>query len=84
MEREELKAWATRAMAGCPVTVLKLGTGEEQVYCGISPKEAVIAAHAQSRNDWNAWDYAERYGELVVYGKRTVSCGDFCALTSGG
>jgi len=51
MDKEELKAWAARVMAGKPITVLKLGTGEEQVYYGISPREAVIAAHAQSLGD---------------------------------
>jgi hypothetical protein len=44
-----------------------------------SPREAVIAAHAQSLRDWNTWDYETRYGHLVVEGVARVSCGAFYA-----
>lgn len=44
-----------------------------------SPREAVIAAHAQSLRDWDTWRYEERYGHLVVEGVTRVSCGRFHA-----
>lgn len=61
------------------VTVLNLATGEEQVF-SCSPREAVIAAYAQSRGDFNTWDYEERYGAKVVRGRITWGLGDFAAL----
>ena len=60
------------------VTVMNLSTGEKQIYTN-HPALAVIAAYAQSRNDWNTWDYIARYERLVEYGKHTVLCGDFSA-----
>jgi hypothetical protein len=47
------------------------------------PKEAVIAAYAQSKKDWNTWQYAERYGEMVEEGKFCFVCGDFSAFKDG-
>ena len=61
------------------VRVLNLSTQQEQVYT-CSPKEAVIAAYAQSLGDWNTWDYAEKYSNLVMEGKVSFSCGDFAAM----
>jgi hypothetical protein len=60
--------------------VLNLGTSghEEQIY-SCPPREAVIAAYAQSRRDFNTWDYEQRYGSLVEEGHVTVMCGDFAA-----
>jgi len=58
--------------------VLNLATRQEQFYSS-SPREAVIAAYAQSVGDWNTWDYEARYGSLAMMGRFTVSCGDFCA-----
>ena len=45
-------------------TVVNLDTDEEIVYT-IEPREAVIAAYAQSQGDWNTWDYEVNYGHLV-------------------
>lgn len=59
--------------------VLNLATGEEQYYA-LPPERAVIAAYAQSLNDWNTWDYATRYASLLMIGRYSVSCGDFSAL----
>jgi hypothetical protein len=56
--------------------VMNLKTGETQVF-SCAPQDAVVAAYAQSLGDWNTWDYAQYTAE---YGKRTVSCGDFCAI----
>lgn len=61
------------------VTVTNLSTCEKQVYT-CSPKEAVIAAFAQSKNDWSTWEYEKRYSEQVIESKKTVSCGNFCAI----
>ena len=60
--------------------VLNACTGEFIPFtCG--PKNAVIAAHAQSLKDFNTDLYEERYGHLVVTGEKTVGCGDFIAFT---
>lgn len=40
----------------------------------------MIAAFAQSKGDYNTWDYERKYGSLVVEGKVSVACGDFSAL----
>jgi len=61
------------------VRVINLCTQEEQIYT-CSPREAVIAAYAQNLNDWNTWDYEQRYGKFVVEGNLTVACDDFCAF----
>lgn len=63
------------------VRVIELGTYpiQEQVYT-CSPKDAVISAYAQSLNDWNTWQYSERYNHLVMETDNIVSCGDFTAL----
>jgi hypothetical protein len=37
---------------------------EERTY-SCSPKQAVIAAYAQSMGDWNTWDYEAKYGAKV-------------------
>ncbi len=62
-------------------TVHDLSSCTEQAY-SCSPREAVVAAYAQSRGDWNTWDYETKYAHLVRYSgtnNRTVSCGDFAA-----
>lgn len=59
------------------VEVIDLSTGKKQIFT-CSPEEAVIAAYAQSRGDFNTWDYEKKYS--VVRGKQTVACGDFSAL----
>ncbi len=62
-----------------PVTVVNFATRNEQIYT-CSPREAVVAAYAQSLGDYNTWDYTTKYDHLVVVGSSTVACGDFCAL----
>jgi hypothetical protein len=61
------------------ITVLNLATGDRQYYT-CSPREAVIAAYAQARHDWNTWDYALRYAGLVETGDHVVTCGDYSAF----
>ena len=44
------------------------------------PRSAVIAAYAQSRGDWNTWNYERAYSHLVREGEHSFICGDFaCA-----
>jgi hypothetical protein len=56
--------------------VRNLETSEVFVYT-LPPREAVMCAYAASRNDYNTWQYEERYGHLVTVGKsgKTVHCG---------
>jgi len=58
--------------------VLNLATRQHTPY-SCSPREAVVAAYAQSLKDWNTWDYERRYGHLVTEGRSVVTCGDFTA-----
>ena len=60
-------------------TVMNLRTSETQVYT-CSPKKAVIAAFAQSKNDWNTWDYDKKYGDMVEEGNLSFACGDFAVF----
>ena len=47
-------------------------------YDGISPKQAVIAAHAQFEcKDWNTWDYEKKYKATET--EKFVACGNYCA-----
>jgi len=46
----------------------------------LDPVSAVIAAHAQSLNDWNTGDYANKYADQVRHGANSVACGNFGAL----
>jgi hypothetical protein len=47
------------------VTIVRnVDTGEQRSYT-LDPRQAVIAAYAQSLGDWNTWDYA-RYAPMVV------------------
>lgn len=52
--------------------VHNLATDETLSYT-LPPREAVIAAYAQSRGDFNTWDYEKRYGKLVEKGRWTVT-----------
>jgi hypothetical protein len=45
-----------------------------------SPREAVIAAYAQSLGDWNTWNYEEKYGHMPIEGNYSIAVGDFCTL----
>lgn len=62
--------------------VLNLSTGSEHYYSGLTPRQAIIAAHAQSLDDWNTWNYEMSYGHLVRVSRsgRTISCGDCCTI----
>jgi hypothetical protein len=61
-----------------PVTVIQLHTDVRLTYQGISARQAIIAAYAQSRGDWNTWDY-EKYAHLVRANANGYRLGDFFA-----
>ena len=63
-------------------TVMNLATGDKQEY-SCSPREAVIAAFAQSRGDWSTWRYEQRYGNQVELGELTYLLGNFSAFRGG-
>ena len=65
-------------------TTFNLATGEPGPTYNLRPREAVIAAHAQSLGDWSTWAYDATYGDGVVMGFTTIRCGDFTARTIGG
>lgn len=62
------------------IDVFNLDTYSEQVYVGIGPREAVIAAYAQDRGDWNTADYEKKYGPHVKKRGQTWSLGAFAAV----
>jgi len=62
--------------------VINLITQEQQIYT-CSPKEAVIAAYAQSINDLNTWDYNKKYSHLLEEGKSSYLCGNFSVFKDG-
>ena len=61
------------------IQVVNLATGQSQLFT-CSPREAVIAAYAQERGDWNTWEYPEKYGAMVResenQGRRYLNVGD--------
>jgi len=66
------------------VTVMNLSTSEKHYYtASLHPKDAVIACYAQSKNDWNTWDYNQRYAYLLEEEKYTYFIGDFSVFKDG-
>lgn len=73
------------------VTVMNLCNPNEKRHYTCTPREAVIAAYAQTLRkaggntigDWNTWQYEERYGHLVIEGKYCIACGDWSAFKDG-
>jgi hypothetical protein len=61
-------------------TVFNLATQQKILY-SCTPEQAVIAAYAQERHDWNTWDYSARYGNLLERGEHTVLIGNWSAFT---
>lgn len=59
-------------------SVFNLATGESRFYT-CSPEEAVIAAFAQERGDWETWNYRRRYAYHVRKSQHGVSCGNWVA-----
>ncbi len=61
------------------VVVRNLSTGTEHTYQGITARQAVVAAYAQSLKDYNTWDYEKKYDHLVKMSANNVLIGDFTA-----
>jgi len=64
------------------VQVMNLATRKIVTYT-CTPREAVIAAYAQERKDWNTWQYSERYDRLVEEGQWTFLIGDWSVFKDG-
>ena len=64
-------------------TVMNLSNPEQKIIYTCTPREAVMAAYAQSKMDWNTWQYAERYEHMITEGKLCLACGDFSAFKDG-
>jgi hypothetical protein len=59
---------------------LRTADYEPTAWYSCTPREAVMAAYAQSRGDWNTWNYERDYSYLVRESDRGFNCGDFfCA-----
>ena len=50
----------------------------DEIFYSLPPKEAVVAAHAQSRKDYNTWDYKGKYVALKTK-LGNWNCGKFWA-----
>jgi len=61
------------------VEVIDLRTGKVHSLYSCTPEEAVVAAHEQSRGNWNTWDYDKSQATQGPSGL-TVFCGDFAAI----
>ena len=67
------------------VTVVDLSTGEEQVFMSLPPSEAVIRAYLRRNTTFDEHTYPSLYAKHypdLVWGKRTVAMGNFCAKRS--
>lgn len=61
-------------------TVINLKTGEEYEYT-LPPRQAVLVAWFQhTKKDYNWWDYSIRRKPLIINGKFSWLCDDWCAL----
>jgi len=45
-------------------TVKNLADGSKQIY-SCKPEEAVVCVYAQSKGDFNTWNYDSKYSNLV-------------------
>lgn len=59
------------------IVATNMSTQQRRVYFCESPVDAVIAAFAQSRDDWNTGDYLVKYSTLVQVGQWFLFCGDW-------
>lgn len=67
---------------GKMLIVRNLATLETREY-SCSPREAVIAAYAAARGDWNTWDYELHYGSRVRESELCYSIGDWATFKDG-
>jgi len=59
-------------------TVRNLATGDIAEYTQPPERAVVLAYHQLTLNDCNWWEYPEPE-PLLLEGKHTFSCGDWCA-----
>jgi hypothetical protein len=60
--------------------VFNLLTAEWTDRVSLSPADAVIASYAQSRGDWNTWDYQRRYSSQLEESETIFTLGDYSAF----
>lgn len=60
------------------IRVTNLATTEVKLYTQ-PPRRAVICAYAQSRGDFNTWDY-DKYESMVEVTRSGFLCGDWATL----
>ena len=47
------------------------------------PRIAVICAYAQSKGDFDTWEYDEKYNHLIEEGPEIYLCGNFGVFKDG-
>ncbi len=65
--------------------VTNLSTGEQRIYPGHWPSEAVIRAYIEENPQEAAGSFQETYNRLyrrLHWGRRTVGIGDYAAFTA--
>ena len=61
--------------------VLNLSSGQYLCFPGkMSPRDAVIAAYAQSLKDFSTQEYEKNYSHLLEEGEHTFAIKDFASL----
>jgi hypothetical protein len=65
------------------VKVTNLRTGGTVYFEGIDAAGAVAAAYAQSKGDWNTWEYNTKHLPYVKEAGSQVYLGDFAARKDG-
>lgn len=66
-------AWVRPGLA----SVINLEAPDDERLYACAPRQAVIAAYADSCRDRNTWDYESRYGALARATRYGWVCGDF-------
>lgn len=67
------------------VEVHNLMNGQTVVFMDCLPSEAVVRAYLMSIGRNNTWDWEREYQCLyptLIWGKRSVACGNWTALTT--
>lgn len=53
---------------------------QKEIFYDCEPRKAVVAAYAQSKNDWNTWTYEEKYDHLVLESEIGFYLNEFACL----
>ena len=60
------------------IRVLNLLTQETKLFfSSTGHRDAVIVSHAQSKLDFNTWEYDNKYKNIVQETERCLFCGDW-------